>query len=232
MSVGDGGKVAPPGDGGCAEGGEVLVDDCHGGGQRPSGEADAGEGLVVFDQASKGPQGRGDIFADAVDETRAHSEEEGGGWRLRGGSRPVQEPLVEDGVPLGEIGAVAKESLARASATLRQVAIFGKSREGERVDSRLEGTGQLVEFGAAFLVRDGAVDEAEVMANATVEFAKGSGGAAITAAAKGAVQPGELGSVVRVGGEEVVDNASRDHTENVTINKRSASPQPPADTPA
>ena len=86
MCVGDGGEVAPPGDGGCAEGGEVLVNDRQGSGQGPAGEAYASEGLVMFYEASKGPQGRGDIVANAVNEAGAHGTEEGGGGRLGGGA--------------------------------------------------------------------------------------------------------------------------------------------------
>ena len=139
MCMGDGGKVAPPGDGGCAEGGEVFVNDCKGSGRGPAGEADASEGLIMFDQASKGPHGRGNILTDAVDEAGAHGEEEGGGRRLRGWSCPVCESLVEGGVPLGEIQAVAKEGLARASAALGQIAVFDQRGERERVNAGLKG---------------------------------------------------------------------------------------------
>ena len=79
MRMSDGGNVAPPGDGGCTEGDKVFLDDRHGSGHGPAGEANASDGLVVFDQAGKGPHGRGDIVPDAVDETCAHGEEESGG---------------------------------------------------------------------------------------------------------------------------------------------------------
>ena len=121
-----------------------------------------------------------------------------------GGSCPVCKALVEGRVPLGKISAVAKEGLARASAALSQIAVFDEGGEGERVNAGLEGTGQLMELGAAFLVRDGALYEAEVMPNASIEFAEGSDGAAIASAAKGVVEPGKLSDVVRVSGSEVV----------------------------
>ena len=102
VCVSDGGKVAPPGDGGCAEGSKVFVNDCEGSGQRPAGEANACERLVMLDQASKGPHGRGNVVADAVNETSAHGEEESGGGQFGGGgSRPVRVALMESRVPLG-----------------------------------------------------------------------------------------------------------------------------------
>ena len=85
MRVGDGEKVAPPGDGGRAKGSEVLVNDRNGSGGGPSGEADASEGFVVLNQASKGPHRRGNILANAVNEPGTHGEEESGGRRLGGG---------------------------------------------------------------------------------------------------------------------------------------------------
>ena len=111
---------------------------------------------------------------------------------------------MEGRVPLSKIGAVAKEGRTRAIASLRKVTVLDKCGEREWVNACLEGMGQLVKFGAAFLIRDGAVDEAEVMSDATVEFAEGGDGAAITTATKGTVQPGKLRSVVRVGGGEFV----------------------------
>ena len=99
---------------------------------------------------------------------------------------------------------MAKEGLARAVAALGQIAVLGKGGKRERVDAGLKGAGELMQLGAAFLVRDGALDEAEVVANAAVEFAEGGDGAAVTSAAKGTVKASELRRVIRVGGGEVV----------------------------
>ena len=112
--------------------------------------------------------------------------------------------MVEGGVPLDEVIAKAKEGFAGASAALGQIRVLDQRGEGERVDAGLEGTGELEEFGATLLIRGGALDEAEVMSNAAVEVAERSGGPAITSAAKGAVESGELRGIIRVGGGEVV----------------------------
>ena len=56
----------------------MLINDREGGRGGPAREANAREGLVMFNQASEGPHGRGDIVADAVNEASAHGKEEGG----------------------------------------------------------------------------------------------------------------------------------------------------------
>ena len=133
-----------------------------------------------------------------------HGEEESGGRGLRGGPGPVREPLVENRVPFEEDVAVAKERRTRAIAALGKVAVLSQRREGERVNASLEGPCQFMKFGAAFLIRDGALDEAKVVANAVVELPEGSDGTAVPSAAKGAVKMGKFGRIVRVVGGEVI----------------------------
>ena len=78
MSVGNGGKVAPPRDWGGTEWVEMFVNDCKGSGHGPAGEANASDCLVMFNKMGKGPHGGHNVLADALDEPVVHGKEKGG----------------------------------------------------------------------------------------------------------------------------------------------------------
>ena len=109
VSVGNGGKVTPPRDRGGAERVEMFVNDCKGSGHGPAGEANASDCLVMFNKMGKGPHGRHNVLADALDEPVMHGKEKGGGGGIRGGPGVFGQVLVEDWVPVSEIGVGAKE---------------------------------------------------------------------------------------------------------------------------
>ena len=158
----------------------------------------------MLDQAGEGPQGGGNIVADAFNEAGAHGKEESGGRGLRGGSGAVRETLVESRVPLKKVRARTEERSTRAIAALGEVAVLNQRGERKGINASLEGAGKLVEFGSTLFVGGGSRDKAQVVVGASVELAEGGDRATIAATPKGTVEAGKLGSVVRVRGGELV----------------------------